>query len=293
MKHLRKFSESSDDDKLWMGIQHEYSIYDWVEDLKSFRWGHRQKSRVNINSLKSWSNHFIGDGWFDKISNHVNDIFNSLKKADVDYVNDRMMDIYDDFAIGKEKYTIRCVLNGDVEKHDEPIRRRFNGIQPVNLDDENDKIHTIVNIIQTMVQPTLSLGSFKDFANIRTTNDEVFVTDKKYQCQNFNIENYQIYYSILYQEKSPFSDLVRRKYNINLYLDMYQPGITISIGGNQAVAKDGFNLRKLESRLDEILPSILHDLDYKEVIFDAARFDRKFDDNTEMYDYTVKILLNI
>jgi hypothetical protein len=53
------------------------------------------------------------------------------------------------------------------------------------------------------------------------------------------------------------------------------------------------NLLKLESDIDEILPSILPTLDYEEVIFDSSRGDRRFDhiENYEVYDYTIKILL--
>jgi hypothetical protein len=53
------------------------------------------------------------------------------------------------------------------------------------------------------------------------------------------------------------------------------------------------NLLKLESDLDEVLPTILPTLDYEEVIFDVSRGNRGFDtENYEVYDYTVKILLN-
>jgi hypothetical protein len=44
--------------------------------------------------------------------------------------------------------------------------------------------------------------------------------------------------------------------------------------------------------IDDALESILPTLDYKEVVFDHARFDRVFSDDTDVYDYTVKILLN-
>ena len=53
------------------------------------------------------------------------------------------------------------------------------------------------------------------------------------------------------------------------------------------------NLRQIESQIDKILPSILHDLDYEEVIFDNTRGDRKYDDNIDIHDYTFKILLKL
>jgi len=52
------------------------------------------------------------------------------------------------------------------------------------------------------------------------------------------------------------------------------------------------NLRKLESDIDEALLSILPELDYEEVVFDMSRFDRVYDDDTDINDYSFKILLN-
>ena len=52
------------------------------------------------------------------------------------------------------------------------------------------------------------------------------------------------------------------------------------------------NLKKLESDIDEVLPAILPTLDYEEVIFDSSRSDRQFDDIIDVYNYTIKILLN-
>jgi hypothetical protein len=74
---------------------------------------------------------------------------------------------------------------------------------------------------------------------------------------------------------------------------MYKPCVTINIGGHRDSHLTGkMNLKKLESDIDEILPSILPTLDYEEVIFDSSRGDRQFDDNIDVYDYTIKILLN-
>ena len=52
------------------------------------------------------------------------------------------------------------------------------------------------------------------------------------------------------------------------------------------------NLKKLESDIDEALLSILPELDYEEVVFDMSRFDRVYDDDTDINDYSFKILLN-
>jgi hypothetical protein len=75
---------------------------------------------------------------------------------------------------------------------------------------------------------------------------------------------------------------------------MYKPCVTINIGGySESYTTGKMKLLELESNLDEVLPTILPTLDYEEVIFDASRGNRGFDvENYEVYDYTVKILLN-
>ena len=81
----------------------------------------------------------------------------------------------------------------------------------------------------------------------------------------------------------------KRNYNVEKFFEMYKPGIYISLGDNNTGYK--LNLKKLESELDVVLPMALHNIDYKEVIWDSSRGTRKFNDDTDIYGYTVKILL--
>lgn len=285
IKKYKSFLESSDE-KLWMGVQHEYSIYDWFEDLKRFQWRSTQKQKVNENSVKIWCNHFIGDGWFEKISNHVDKILNSLKKVDTEYINYRMFDIYDEFAQDKQKWTMCCVLYGDVERHNNTNRTKFNGLLSVpSPSEKGENLRITINIIKDIIQPTLDIGSTK---NLRMTKEEIFVTDKMYQCQNFNILNFLI----CSEDYMGYEIKKKQKYNINLFLDMYQPGVVINIGGySDSMTSGKFTLKDLEDKLDETLPSILHDLNYKEVIFDHSRYTRRFNDSESFTEYTLKILL--
>lgn len=298
IKKYNRFLES--EEKLWAGIQHEYDIYDWFEDLKSFQWKSAsalQKQSVTESSVKFWCNHFVGDSWYEKISSHVDKILNALKKVDTEYINDRMYDVYDEFASDKNKWTMCSVLYGDVERYNNTNRSKFNGLLSVPKPNEKgENLRITINIIKDIIQPTLSIGGFRDTKELRSTDDERYVTDKKYQCQNFNITNYKVF-SDKDTYDSPISNYnisQKQKYNINLYLDMYQPGVIINIGGYSNYGDGaGFILKDLEDKLDETLPSILHDLDYKEVIFDHHRHTRQFSDKDRFNEYTLRILLNI
>lgn len=289
IKKYKSFLESTDE-KLWAGVQHEYSIYDWFEDLKRYEWmtdkENFRESRV-IKGLESWTSHFIGDGWFNKISNHVDKIFDSLKKVNTEYINDRMYDVYDEVP-DKEKWTMCCVLYGDVDRHNNTNRTKFNGLISTPTVSDVNKMRVIIHIIKEMVSPTLHIGGFKASKDLRMTKEERFVADKMYQCQNFNIKNFLI----CSEDDMGYEIRKKQNYNINLFLDMYQPGVVINIGGHNSELSTPFDLKDLESKIDETLPSILHDLDYKEVIFDHSRYTRHF--STEgFHEYTLKILLKI
>lgn len=274
--------------------QHGKSIYDWFEDLKRLE---RTGSSYNIGTqrnIKLWSDHFIGDGWYDKTSNHLDLIFNSLKKVDIDYISDKMYDVYDELPMGISKLSRRCVLYGDPDRSKYELSRRFNGIVTVGECGDGDKLRMIIHILKEMIYPTLFVGQFPYRSkNLRVGKDEVFVTDKKYQCQNFNSEEFPLdstYTNLMMPNRGTdsYTFTTSKRYDINLFLDMYQPGIYISIKSDKS-----FDLGKVEKGLDSVLPSILSDLDYKEVIFDHKRGIGEEKAEIVTYDYDLKILLNL
>jgi hypothetical protein len=171
----------------------------------------------------------------------------------------------------------------DYDKHDEPIRRRHNGLIMVGSIDTTNRNRIIIHIIKEIVYPTLRTNFPQD--GLRTTKEEIYVTDKKHQCKNFDPKNYPVI--------SGFDIVKKEKYSVDKVLDMYIPAVVIEIGGHNNPHLTGYmNLKKLEADIDEVLPSILPDLDYKEVVFDLSRQDRQFSDDQNFDQYTLKILLN-
>ena len=73
-------------------------------------------------------------------------------------------------------------------------------------------------------------------------------------------------------------------------MNMYVPCIYISIGDNNK--RMGITLSELESRLDDIVDTILPEIDYKEVIWDMSRGTRRFSEDFDVSEYRLKILLN-
>lgn len=298
MKYLKKYNESK-----WgavgdvQDIQHHYSIYDWFEDLKSMQWS---KKSINNSELKKWSDHFIGSGVYQEISNLVDDIFQSIRSVDYDYINDRMLEVWDELPTGKDKYVMACVAYGDYENFDKKNMYKYNGLISVMSPwDDSRKLDVVINIIKDILYPTLFIGSPN--IPLRRTEEQLYVTDKKWNCQKFDIDNYE------FNEGEEFDNGgtgrrstttifkyeldKKRDYDVDKVISMYKPCLVIEIGGhNDSHLTGKIKLSHLEPLLDDVLETILPELDYEEVIWDKSRGKRQFTDD-EFYDYTLKILL--
>lgn len=296
MKYLKEY-------KIFESSQN-YGIGDWIEDLKNWEWSRTQILNVDLVSLKKWSDHFIGEGYFEKILELTNRIIAALKKVDIEYIEDRMLDVYDKVPKEKNKWVMYCVAYGDYKKINKANKHKFNGLISVRDIDERDKTRIIIHIMKEIVYPTLRIGGYPDYF-LRQSDESYYVTDKKWQCQNFNIDDYKemgVFAGAEFDTDDYKGRKVRiseyeidekRDYSVDKILQMYKPCITIDIGSYTDSMQTGtMKLSDLESNLDEVLESILPYLDYEEVIWDKARFDRQFSEDTQIHDYTLKILLN-
>jgi hypothetical protein len=287
MKYLKTYNESSNTN---------YSIYDWFEDLKSMQW---DKKPINKSELKKWSEHFIGSGWYDKISNLVDDIYNSFKSVDIDYIRDRMLEVWDELPLEKEKRVMFAVAYGDYKNFDNELDYKYNGLMPINnINDNSRKIDIIIHIIKEIIYPTMYIGSPSVW--LRRTPEQEYVTDEIWNCENFNIDNYGI------SEGSEFSnglsgrrstttifkyELKEKKiYTPDKVIQMYKPCVWIEIGGYDSHKTSKFKLSHIEPLLDDVLEIILPELNYEFIIWDKSRGKRRFEED-DFHDYTLKIIL--
>lgn len=136
---------------------------------------------------------------------------------------------------------------------------------------------------------------------LRRKPEQEYVIDKKWNCENFNIDNYE------FEDGQEFDnggtsrrstttifkyELEKRKdYNVDKVIQMYKPCVVIEVGGHHYSHRTGkIKLSHLEPLLDSVLETILPTLDYEAVIWDKSRGKRQFTDD-EFYDYTLKIIL--
>ena len=290
----------------------EYSIYDFTNDLNIWN-----KNPLSFNDLKTWTNHFVGDGFYEKLDDYITRVWDSMKKVDYDTINDRFLELWDDVNVDTN-WILPCIAYGDYYRAGEAnkgsSRDMYNGSMPIrDLNDDDRKKSIMIEIVRSIIQPTLTIGYSSNNVYVRNTNDEIYVTDKKYQCENFEFSNFNYFsgfdgdkllwkkdakdnkYDSGKEEDSitkifPYDWKKYELYSPENVMNMYVPCIYINIGENGKQL--GMILSELESRLDDIVDTILPEIDCKEVIWDMSRGTRRFSSHRDAHEYNLKILLN-
>jgi len=284
VKSYDKFLESNSD---------EYSIYDWYSDLRH--------SILTYEETKKWSDQFIGPGVFTKIDKKCDDMFAIFDKINLNMIDDMLVDLYDYVPQNKSKRVLYCILSGNVKDIDEPnTQSKFNGASCYSNRFEKDKWNFIRELLLDIIRPTLYVNLEGEDIPLRTGNAKYGSKyDIKYCCQFFNWNDYSVDWggNITSIHKLPsYRTEILRIYDVRKYIDMRQPGLYIDIDNGSTGPYEYFNLQKTEEILDDITPMIQDYLEDKgvqveEFMFDNTRGRRQYDSNTDIMDYTLKILL--
>lgn len=259
--------------KLFLESNKQISILDFLESVKPCY--HYKGDEY----MRKWSNHFIGDGWFDRIKDHINIFIKSLENVDLEYIDDRFYDIWDKYPI-KSKWINYSIISSDYKNE-----TKYNSSFILRTDKSIDYI--ICDIIYKILSETTSIRSpFEPYHDIRKTHDELYVTDEIYNCENFNIDNYPSLSDLPNYLLEKF-----KLYSPENILKTYRPAIFIKFGHH---SERHMYVKEIENDIDYILPSILPTIDYDEVIWDHGRYHRYHGsryENFKIYDYTIKIVL--
>lgn len=258
------------------------SIYDFYNDLfDDFRFGVMPESEV-----KKYSERFIGKGIYDKVNDFVNQMFETFEGIELEDIKYKLTDVTDNLEV--DPLFMFAILYCDYKDVDNDIQRKFNGAKGVR-DNVESRVRIKNEILRDMIRPTLTKYRFKGGdIKFRTEPQEIYVLNDEFNCQNFDVTKLSDFENIS-KELLNYEIEELKKYDINKFFDCYAPGIYIQLRNDDYSYT--MNLKKLESDLDKTLPRILSDIPHKEVIWDSSRFSRKFDDDTDIYDYTIKIIL--
>jgi len=196
------------------------------------------------------------------------------------------------------KYATCAVVYGDISRYDEKNYEKLSGMMSVVEISEQRKLNIIVNFLNKILSDTLWIRNFKDNKMTRTSNDEIYVTSDKWSLKNLKEQELEIINKSVRNE--PFSTFneysinkflkLKNNFSIEKCLEQYLPAIYISISSYKfSAAKLSHN--KIRKEFEDILPSILNDIDYSEILWDWEL--QKDKDDIEIYGYGLKILLNI
>lgn len=254
----------------------EYDIYQFFADLHP-----EKRNKFSLDELKENCDHFVGDGWFKKISDKVDWIIKSCDKVNLKDVELRLYDdLYDNISLYIEKTLSFCILSGDYDRYDEENDRKYSSTHFFLSGMKHQRKYIISDIIRDVIYPTL----FIDDILIRNTEESQYVTDSKWNCSNFDIKNYNII------DQNNYIIKQKSKYTTEKVVDMFKPAIVCRLEGDYGKEYTKMNMDKIEGYMDEALECILPTIDYEAVIFDYSRYKRQFE-NKDTYDYTLKIIL--
>lgn len=104
--------------KLFLESNKQISILDFLESVKP------SYPYKGDEYMRKWSNHFIGDGWFDRIKDHINTFIKSLENVDLEYIDDRFYDIWDKYSI-KSKWINYSIISSDYKEKEKKYNSSF------------------------------------------------------------------------------------------------------------------------------------------------------------------------
>ena len=307
MKHIKKYNLFKE------SISNDYSIYDFF-NLINYNYGDYD-GKVSQSKVKVESDKFIGEGIYDKVKLMVDDIVEKFEGINLNEIESRFTDFSDHYD--KECHIFFSILGSNFKKYFEDVDERYNSSRGFNAN-KIDKESLIIDIMSDIIRPTLTTTLSGD-QKIRQTNDQIYVTDPKWNCVNFNIDDYEsqndldpdnnaeeevianqgfVYLLpnpttrrhsfLMVNQRQGKKDL--KKYSVDKFFDkMYVPALNIKIGDYS----DGMtmNLLEVEKRLDAVVDDILFDIPHSDIIWDSARFKRRFDPNINIYQYNIKVIL--
>ncbi len=274
-------------------FSNDYSIYEWYSFIHN-----ANTMSINESSLKLWSDHFIGAGYYDKINNKIKKIFRDLDKVEIDDIDAIYIDIIDLLPYNSH-HTNYAIFSGNY-KEDE---LKLNSVDNIKDTSDKTRLQVICGILGDIVRPTLFISVGRGSGQselIRTTKEAEFVTSEDYQCCNFR-KNLSLYEIDLHKtttfknyDLNYFSLKTFEKYDIDKIIDYVKGGIFFSYRNSRTTMIDILKIYDESKYKEETILSFLN----KKGIDCYIEYDRedyiKFNNPERMQSdsYDIKIVFN-
>lgn len=240
--------------KIMESKSNSYSIFDFFEYVKRIRFDGYDK-----HFLRNMSDRFIGEGYYDKIMNKIEELNGIINKTDQYTLNQIFLPILDIVDIETEVHINLAYLTTNKYYKENLNFDDYSGYLTYDVKNNN---YIIADILITILYPTL-------FVYDRKTDEEIFVTDDKWKCSNFSFKNID-------QEKYMYKDILK-EYNVDKIIEKgYIPGIAIEIS-----RRNRLDTKEIDDIFKSYLFVIDELIDYKSIRYRII----------PGFEYSVRILL--
>lgn len=271
-------------------FRNDFSIYEWYSFIHN-----ASEMSINESSLKLWSDHFIGTGYYDKINAKIKKIFTELDKVEIDDIDAIYIDVIDLLPYDSH-HTNYAIFRGSYREDELKLNSTH------NIKDTSDKtrLEIICDILDDIVRPTLfiSLGQ-GDSEIIRTSKDAEYVTSEDYKCCNFrkNLNLYQIdlHNTTTFKDRklNYYSLKVLEKYDIDRIIDYVKGGIFFNYRNRRSSMIDILRVYEEAKYKEETILSFLNRKGIDCYIeYDREDYIMKNPDKFESDSYDIKIVFN-
>jgi len=128
-------------------FRNDFSIYEWYSFIHN-----ASEMNINESSLKLWSDHFIGAGYYDKINAKIKNIFTDLDKVEIDDIDAIYIDVID--LLYDSHNTNYAIFSGSYREDE----LRLNSTQNIKNTSDKARLEIICDILDDIVSPTLFIS---------------------------------------------------------------------------------------------------------------------------------------
>lgn len=262
-------------------MQSEFSIYSFYD--KCSPW-----TKNGGSEFLKWTDHFIGDGFYEKIRKRSDQITDVIKSIDKHNINARLNDIRDDLEISIEIYIGFTNYDGT------------HGFSGTSYEKSKSEISDYImkRILAEIIRPTIEItrhsSKTRQDISLRPNNMSKYVVNKEYQCVNFF--NSPTIQSITNEYMYGTEIKKLEKWDIDKFYQNFLPAVYFAFGDRRD-HKEKFSYRELEAKINNLLPALQYNLDIEETYYDNTRIGeldkRTFDMDIETNDYSLKFVLKL
>lgn len=233
MIYLKKYKELFES----IDKNQDYNIFDFRSDLI-------KNSTMDDKHRRNYVDYFIGDGYYEKVIELVDNIYKTLEKIDLESIEDRLYYIFDLFPDSKPSVST-VIAYGDWYNVGKKSEDFFTG-----------SFHRILISNKEFITNRIIIDIITPITSLIIHNEESQMDLSGFA--NLNIK--ELINNMSSYERSKYDN-----FSIDNFFESYKPSIYIRLAGGY------IDIEKVETLFDENIPSVLSELE--EIFGDQYVYD--------------------